>query len=43
MHRFAVSAIAEDGETTWFEGLLLLAAYALPGLAFFFVENRASG
>jgi len=35
---FAVNAIAQDGETTWFEGVLLLAVYALPGLAFFFVR-----
>ncbi len=34
---FAVSAIAHDGETTWFEGVLLLAVYVLLALAFFFV------
>jgi Ca2+:H+ antiporter len=34
---FAVNAIAQDGETTWFEGVLLLAVYALLALAFFFV------
>ncbi len=34
---FAVNAITKDGETTWFEGLLLLAVYALFALAFFFV------
>ncbi|MEO8575848.1 MAG: calcium/proton exchanger [Gemmatimonadales bacterium] len=34
---FAVNAIANDGETTWFEGVLLLAVYVLLGLAFFFV------
>lgn len=34
---FAVSAIAQDGETTWFEGVLLLATYALFSLAFYFV------
>ncbi len=34
---FAVNSIALDGETTWFEGLLLLAVYALLVLAFFFV------
>ncbi|MEO7145829.1 MAG: calcium/proton exchanger [Bryobacteraceae bacterium] len=33
---FAVNAIAADGETTWFEGVLLVAVYALFGLAFFF-------
>jgi Ca2+:H+ antiporter len=35
---FAVNSIAQDGETTWFEGVLLLAVYALLGLAFFFVR-----
>jgi len=35
---FAIDSIAQDGETTWFEGLLLLAVYALLGLAFFFME-----
>jgi Ca2+:H+ antiporter len=33
----AVNAIAQDGSTTWFEGLLLVAVYALLGLAFLFV------
>ena len=33
---FVVNAIAVDGETTWFEGVLLLGVYALLGLAFFF-------
>jgi Ca2+:H+ antiporter len=35
---FAVNAIAEDGETTWFEGLMLLAVYVILGIAFFFVR-----
>jgi len=35
---FAVNAIAHDGETTWFEGLLLLAVYVILGMAFFFVR-----
>ena len=35
---FAVNSIAQDGETTWFEGVLLLAVYALLALAFFFLE-----
>ncbi|HEX5385752.1 MAG TPA: calcium/proton exchanger [Gemmatimonadales bacterium] len=35
---FTVNAIAQDGETTWFEGVLLLAVYALLGTAFFFVR-----
>ena len=30
--------IAADGETTWFEGLLLIGVYVLLGLAFFFVD-----
>lgn len=34
---FVVNAIAHDGETTWFEGVMLLAVYALLGLCFFFV------
>ncbi len=35
---FGVNAIAVDGETTWFEGVLLLAVYALLTLAFLFVR-----
>jgi Ca2+:H+ antiporter len=34
---FIVNSIAQDGETTWFEGLLLIAVYVLLALAFFFV------
>jgi Ca2+:H+ antiporter len=34
---FIVNSIAQDGETTWFEGVLLLAVYVLLALAFFFV------
>ncbi len=34
---FAVNAIAHDGQTTWFEGMLLVALYVLFALAFFFV------
>jgi Ca2+:H+ antiporter len=34
---FAVNSIAQDGETTWFEGVLLLAVYALLGMAFYFI------
>jgi Ca2+:H+ antiporter len=33
---FVVNAIALDGETTWFEGVMLMAVYALLALAFFF-------
>lgn len=36
---FAVNAIAHDGETTWFEGLLLLGVYVVLGLTFFFVRS----
>jgi Ca2+:H+ antiporter len=35
---FAVNAIAADGETTWFEGVLLLATYLILAMAFFFVR-----
>jgi Ca2+:H+ antiporter len=34
---FAVTAIAQDGETTWFEGVMLLAIYLLFALTFYFV------
>ncbi|MEO8453023.1 MAG: calcium/proton exchanger [Gemmatimonadota bacterium] len=34
---FAVNSIAQDGETTWFEGVLLIAVYVLLALAFYFV------
>ena len=34
---FIVNAIAADGETTWFEGVLLIGVYLLLGLAFFYV------
>jgi Ca2+:H+ antiporter len=34
---FSVNAIANDGETTWFEGVLLLAVYAILGIAFYYV------
>ncbi len=34
---FIVNAIAHDAETTWFEGVLLLAVYALLALGFFYV------
>ena len=33
---FIVNAIAEDGESNWFEGVQLLAAYAIIAVAFFF-------
>ncbi|WP_028986774.1 calcium/proton exchanger [Thermicanus aegyptius] len=34
---FIASSISRDGETNWFEGVLLLAVYAILGTAFFFV------
>ena len=34
-----VNAIAGDGETTWFEGLLLVGVYVLLALAFFFTGS----
>jgi len=34
----AIKTIAQDGETNWFEGVLLLAIYALMAFAFFFVK-----
>lgn len=33
---FVINAVASDGETTWFEGVLLVGVYLLMGLAFFF-------
>lgn len=33
---FIVNSVARDGETTWFEGVLLVGIYGLLGLAFFF-------
>jgi len=46
LHLFAIAgtalivgAVARDGETTWFEGLLLLGIYVLFGLAFFFTGS----
>jgi Ca2+:H+ antiporter len=35
---FAVNSIAQDGETTWFEGMMLLAVYTLLAISFFFVR-----
>lgn len=34
---FAVNAIAADGETSWFEGVLLIGVYLLFAIAFFYV------
>jgi Ca2+:H+ antiporter len=34
---FAVNTIAQDGETSWFEGILLVGIYAILGVAFFYV------
>ena len=38
---FSVNAIAQDGETTWFEGVLLVAVYLLLGFAFFFATPQS--
>jgi Ca2+:H+ antiporter len=35
---FIVRAVAADGETTWFEGLLLVGVYLLFALAYYFVS-----
>jgi Ca2+:H+ antiporter len=35
---FIVNAIAGDGETTWFEGVLLIGVYVLLALGFFFIS-----
>ena len=40
---FTVNAIAQDGETTWFEGVLLIGVYVLLALAFFFVTPPGGG
>jgi Ca2+:H+ antiporter len=40
---FAVNTIARDGETTWFEGVLLLAVYLMLALAFFFATPLQPG
>ncbi|AIE83598.1 calcium/proton exchanger [Fimbriimonas ginsengisoli] len=34
---FIVNSIAQDGETNWFEGVLLLAVYCILAIAFYFV------
>jgi Ca2+:H+ antiporter len=35
---FVVNAIAQDGETTWFEGALLVAVYILLALGFYYMR-----
>lgn len=37
---FAVNSIALDGETTWFEGIMLIAVYILLAMAFLFATPR---
>jgi Ca2+:H+ antiporter len=37
---FAVNSIALDGETTWFEGVMLIAVYILLAMAFLFATPR---
>ncbi len=34
---FIVSAIAKDGQTTWFEGVLLIGVYIILAIAFFYI------
>ena len=34
---FIVNAITGDGETTWFEGVMLIGVYIMLGLAYFFI------
>jgi Ca2+:H+ antiporter len=36
---FVVNAISSDGETNWFEGLLLIGVYVLLAMAFFFMGS----
>jgi Ca2+:H+ antiporter len=36
---FVVNAISRDGETNWFEGLLLIGVYALLAFAYFFMGS----
>ena len=36
---FVVRAVAADGESTWFEGLLLISVYFMLGLGFFFLGS----
>lgn len=38
-----VNSVARDGETTWFEGLLLIGVYGLFALAFFFAGPSTEG
>jgi Ca2+:H+ antiporter len=40
---FIVRSVAADGETTWFEGLLLVGVYTLFALAFYFETPAPSG
>jgi Ca2+:H+ antiporter len=35
---FIVRSVAADGETTWFEGLLLVGVYLLFALAYYFAS-----
>ena len=37
---FIARMVAEDGESNWLEGLMLLMVYAILALAFFFVPER---
>jgi hypothetical protein len=35
--------VAEDGESNWLEGAMLLLIYAILGMAFFFLPKPATG
>jgi Ca2+:H+ antiporter len=35
-----VNMVAQDGETNWLEGALLLAVYAMLAIAFFFLPSH---
>ena len=35
---FIVRSVAADGETTWFEGLLLVGVYLLFAIAYYFMS-----
>jgi hypothetical protein len=40
---FIARMVAEDGESNWIEGLMLLMVYAILALAFFFLPERSNG
>ena len=38
---FIARMVAEDGESNWLEGVMLLMIYAILALAFFFLPDRS--